>query len=177
MRAILVAVVEDDKIYYDLDAKNEEKDAILVRPDESMVKIDLFDFANSCGGLLKIRTSKFHKFLWDGAAGKRAQFWKSVFVDKTKEVSEAALENIDIFESLGEKRKKIEKIDEKAKTFKKTVDRKSKTPKTKLQTKSAQPCCDNEMVKFDMKNLVFGDAQSRKQAWTAMILLRQIESN
>jgi hypothetical protein len=174
MRAILVAAVEDDKIYYDLDAKNEQKDAILVRPDGSMVKVDFFDFANSCGGLLKIRTSKFHKFMWDGAAGKKANLWKSVFIDKTKDVSESVLENVDVFESLGKNRKKMLKTDKKAKAFKKTVDKKSKQ---KVQTKSAQPCCDNEMVKFDMKNLVFGDAQTRKQAWTAMILLRQLESN
>jgi len=182
MRAVLVAAVEDDKIYYDLDAVGNQKDGILVRPDQSMVKIDLIDFSNSCGGLLKIRTSKFHKFLWDGASGKKYETWKKTFFNKEKPVNESLLENVEIYESLGENKKKMQKTDEKAKTFKKTIDKKSKSSslkgsESKIKTKSAQPCCDDEMVKFDVGNLTFPDAQSRKQAWTAMILLRQLESN
>jgi len=172
MRAILVGKVEDDNLYYDIDASAEEKDAILVRPDSSMVKVDLFDFANSCGGLLKIKTSRFHKFLWTGASRKG---WDEIFLDKTKPVYENMIDGLDIYQSLGKNKKKLDTVNKKVSRFKKTVNKKKNQKIEKIKTKSAQPCCDDEMVKFDVSNLAFKSAQARKEAWTAMILLRQIE--
>jgi len=163
MRAILIARVEDDKLYYDIDALDDEKDAILVRPDNSMIELDLFDFVNSCGGLVKITTTKFHKFLWNGATKKN---WKDTFLNKTKPVNEVLLEGLDIYQALGKNKKKLDAVNQKVSTFKKTVNKKPKSDQ-KIKTKSAQP----------WENLTFPDAQSRKQAWTAMILLRQLESN
>jgi len=172
MRAILVGKVEDDNLYYDIDASAEEKDAILVRPDSSMVKVDLFDFANSCGGLLKIKTSRFHKFLWTGASRKG---WDQIFLDKTKPIYESMIDGLDIYQSLGKNKKKLDTVNKKVSRFKKTVNKKKNQKIEKIKTKSAQPCCDDEMVKFDVSNLAFKSAQARKEAWTAMILLRQIE--
>lgn len=174
MKAILIGKVEEDNLYYDIDASEEDKDAILVRPDNSMVKVDLFDFVNSCGGLLKIRTSPFHKFLW-GGAGKRG--WEETFINKTKKINERLIDGLDVYQSLGKNKKKIDTVAKKVSNFKKTVNKqkKSQKPDNKIKTKSAQPCCDDEMVKFDISNLVFKTAQTRKEAWTAMILLRQLE--
>lgn len=179
MLAVLVARVEDDKLYYILDASEAEKDAILVRPDNSMIKVDLFDFCNSCGGLLKMRTSKFHKFLWDGFSSKKSNIWKETFIEKSRPVNEKLMDGLEIYSALGENKKKIDTTTKKAKDFKKTIN----TEKTsKIKTKSlgsgeSQPCCDDEMVKFDISNLVFKSRQARKEAWTAMILLRQLEEN
>ena len=175
MRAVLVGKVGEDNLYYDIDAKEEQKDAILVRPDNSMVKVDLFDFANSCGGLFKIRTSKFHKFLWSGSSNKN---WGEIFMNKTKPINEKLLDGLDIYQSLGKNKKKLDTVSKKVSEFKKTLNKKKKKeikPDNKIKTKSAQPCCDNEMVKFDMPNLVFGSERARKEAWTAMALLRQLE--
>jgi len=174
MRAILVGKVEEDNLYYDIDASEDEKDAILVRPDGSMVEVDLFDFANSCGGLLKIRTSRFHRFLWGGAS-KRG--WNEVFMDKTKPVNEQMIEGLDIYQSLGKNKKKLDIVNKKVSGFKKTINKKEKKKDKveNIKTKSAQPCCDDEMVKFDISDLAFKSAQARKEAWTAMILLRQLE--
>jgi len=172
MRAILVGKVEDDNLYYDIDASAEEKDAILVRPDNSMVKVDLFDFVNSCGGFLKIKTSRFHKFLWTGASRKG---WNEIFLDKTKPIYENMIDGLDIYQSLGKNKKKLDTVSKKVSRFKKTVNKNKNQKIEKIKTKSAQPCCDDEMVKFDISNLAFKNAQARKEAWTAMILLRHIE--
>jgi len=179
MLAILVGRVEDDKLYYILDASESEKDAVLVRPDDSIVKVDLFDFCNSCGGLLKIRTSKFHKFLWDGFSSKKSEVWRETFIEKSREVNEKLLDGLEIYSALGKNKKKIDTATKKAKQFKKTID--TQKP-SKIKTKSLnqgppQPCCNDEMVKFDISNLVFESEQARKEAWTAMVLLRQLEEN
>lgn len=163
MRAILVGKVEEDNLYYDIDASEDEKDAILVRPDGSMVEVDLFDFANSCGGLLKIRTSRFHKFLWGGAS-KRG--WNEVFMDKTKPVNEQMIEGLDIYQSLGKNKKKLDIVNKKVSGFKKTINKKEKKKGKveNIKTKSAQPCCDDEMVKFDISDLAFKKCTSQKRS-------------
>ena len=177
MKAVLVGAVSSDKLYYILDAEEFEKDAVLVRPDNSMVKLDLFDFCNSCSGLVKIRTSKFHKFLWDGISYKNSDLWRETFLSKKRPVPESMLFGLDIYSSLGKNKKKIDSVNSRVKNFNNKNSKQTKPLKKKdgLQTKSEQPCCADEMVEFYMPNLVFDNEKSRKEAWVAMTLLRQIE--
>lgn len=182
MRAIMVARVEEDQVYFDIDAGAEDKDGILVRPDSSMVKVDLFDFADSCGKLLKIQTTRFHKFFWNGINYKNSELWENTFIKKTRKVSDGLLSDLELYSALGKNRKKIDNMDKKIKRFKKSVDdtkrkQNTKTLENSLETKSEQPCCDNKMVKFDISDFSFGSVQARKEAWAAMNLLRHLEED
>lgn len=182
MRAVMVARVEEDRLYFDMDAGADEKDGVLVRPDNSMVKVDLFDFADSCGKLLKIQTTKFHKFLWNGINYKNSKLWEDTFIKKSRKVADGLLSNLELYSALGENKKKIDNMNKRIEQFKKSVDdakrkQNTKTLENSSETKSEQPCCDNKMVKFDISNFAFGSVQARKEAWTAMNLLRQLEND
>jgi hypothetical protein len=165
MKAVLVGGVGSDKLYYVIDADKTEKDGIIEKPNGNTVKVNFMDFVSSCMGLRKIRTSRFHRSLWDMPKSPTSGSWYETFVTKTKPVNEKTLDGAVVLSSVGKNREKIKKKNDSISSF--------------LQTKSEEAslsigCC-GEMIKFDTKDYVFKTQAERKQAWDAIVLMRRLE--
>lgn len=167
MKAVLVGTVGDDKLYYILDAAAGEKDGALEREDGSVVKVDLIPFTATARSLKKIRTSSFHRKLWDAPRNIASGSWYETFVAKSKEVDEKMLDGVPTYSALGKDRKKTEKID------KKSLEFLNNGLAGEILSKSA----NSAVVKFDKPKRVFNTKQERKDAWLAMHLLRKIEES
>lgn len=165
MKAVLVGGIGSDKVYYIMDSGPEQKDGIVEKPNGKTIKIDFIDFTSSCNGLRKIRTSRFHRFLWDSPKNPTKGSWYETFVTKTRPVNDKTLDGAVVLSSLGQARKKINTKNSLAFDFIQT--------KSLEQTKS-HSCC-NEMVKFDTRDYAFETESQRKQAWEAIVLMKQLE--
>lgn len=167
MKAVLVALVGEDKIYYNLDAQRGEKDAIMERPDGSTVDISLLSFVASTRGLSKLRSSRFHRLLWDAPKNTTSGSWYETFVEKTKPVNEKMLEKAIIHSSLGKNKKTINKKESAARSF--------------IRAKNAEKTVAanefNRMIKFNQNTYSFKTAEDRKFAWEAMSILRHLEDS
>jgi hypothetical protein len=167
MKAVLVGTVGDDKLYYIIDATANDKDGAIEREDGTVVRIDFMSFSSSARSLKKIRTSPFHRKLWDAPRNMSSGSWYETFISKEKEVDEKMLAGLPVYSALGKDRKKIDKINEKSLEFS------SSGLANQILSKSA----NGPVVKFDKPKRVFNTKQERKDAWLAMNLLRKIEES
>jgi hypothetical protein len=165
MKAVLVGGIGSDKLYYVIDADTKEKDGVLEKSDGKTVNVDFMGFVSSCRGLRKIRTSRFHRSLWDSPKNPTKGSWYETFVSKTKPVNEKSLDGAVVVTSIGSNKKKIKAKNDAVTRF--------------MQTKTAENSrghgCFDEMVKFDNKDYVFKTEAERKQAWSAIAIMRQLE--
>jgi len=161
MKAVLVGGIGSDRLYYILDADPTEKDGIVERPNGKTVNVDFMDFVSSCRNLRKIRTSRFHRMLWDAPQNPTKGSWYETFIIKSKKINEKTLDGAVVLSSVGENRKKIKSKNDSAIGF--------------IQTKSINHACCDEMLKFDNKDYVFKTESERKQAWDAIIVMRHLE--
>jgi hypothetical protein len=167
MRAVLVGLVSADKLYYVLDAGASEKDGAIEKENGSVIMVDFFPFVATVRGLRKVRSSRFHRKLWDAPKSIASGSWHETFIRKSKAVDEALLDSYPVYSALGKNRKKADRI---TKTIEKV---KKKSLAEEILVKSANA----PMVKFDRQNYAFKTAEQRKEAWIAMCILRQIEEN
>ena len=65
MRAALVALLGDSRVYYDMDAKRGQKDAAVEKADGSVVKMDLMHLSSTARNFTKLRNTPFQRFVWD----------------------------------------------------------------------------------------------------------------
>jgi hypothetical protein len=165
MKAVLVGTMSSDKLYYVIDAKAGEKDGAVVRPNGKVIKVDFMSFIHSSQSIRKIRTSRFHRSLWDAPKNLTSGAWYETFISKTKEVNEGSLDGAVIQTSLGSVKKNL---DSKTAAIAEFLSIKS------LEQGTSRPCC-GEMVKFDSKSYFFNTEEERKQAWAAMKIMRQLE--
>lgn len=164
MKAVLVGAMSADKLYYIIDASANEKDGAVEKPNGNVIKVDFMSFVHSSNNIRKMRTSRFHRFLWDAPKNPTSGSWYETFVLKTKEVNEKSLDGAVIQSSLGKARKKISSKTASVEKF--------------IATKTAErfvaiSCCD-EMVQFDGKSYFFETEIERTQAWEAMKIMRQL---
>lgn len=167
MKAVLVGTVGTDKLYYILDAEPGAEDGALEREDGTVVKVDIISFTSATRSLKKIRTSAFHRKLWDAPRSMSSGSWYETFIAKSKEIDDKMLEGVPTYSALGKDRKKLEKIK------KKSLDFSTDGLSNQILSKSA----NGPVVKFDKPNYVYATQQERKEAWLAMCLLREIEEN
>lgn len=167
MKAVLVGTIGNDKLYYILDAEPGAEDGAIERDDGTVVRVDIISFTSSARGLKKIRTSAFHRKLWDAPRNMSAGSWYEIFITKSKEVDEKMLEGMPTYSALGKERKKTEKIK------KKSLDFSNDGVSNQILSKSA----NGPVVKFDKPNYVYATQRERKEAWIAMCLLRDIEES
>jgi hypothetical protein len=165
VKAVLVGTVSSDKLYYVLDAGPSDKDGAVVKADGKIIYVDFMSFVHSSKTIRKIRTSRFHRSLWDAPKNPTSGSWYETFILKTKEVNEASLGGAIIQTSLGNAKKKL---DSKSAAIHEFLTTKS------LEATRSKPCC-GEMVKFDSKGYFFSTEEERKQAWEAMKIMRQLE--
>jgi hypothetical protein len=165
VKAVLVGTVSSDKLYYIIDAKANEKDGALVKANGKVLKVDFMSFIHSSRSIRKIRTSRFHRSLWDAPKNPTSGSWYETFILKTRQVNEASLSGAVIQTALGNAKKTL---DSKSAAIEKFLETKS------LETGRNRPCC-GEMVKFDSKSYFFNTEEERSQAWEAMKIMRQLE--
>ena len=167
MKAVLVGGVESDKLYYIVDAAPGEFDGAIERIDGSVVKFDFFSFVTKSKTIRKIRTTRFHRYLWNEPRGVAAKNWSKVFISKSQELSEKMQEEIkvQIVTAIGKNRKKIEKKNE-------TIDKFVKALASD-EEKEITECC-GKVVQSDRPNTSFRSELQRKQAWVGRIVLNDI---
>lgn len=117
MASILVATVGDKKIYYVLDSKDSKKDGILENEDGTTVEISFFSYIGKTTKIKPLRSSNFHKFLWDEPSGKNREKWMEIFIEKIDTPNQNMLDGVVIQESTGKARKKKTSIDIKVNAF------------------------------------------------------------
>lgn len=165
MKAVLVGTIAEDKLYYIIDASHGEEDGAIEREDGSAIQIDFMSFVATARGINKIRSSKFHRQLWDSPKNLSSGKWFETFIKKTIAVDEATLESSPVYSSIGKGRKKSNTTAKKASDFKKN------NPKRKILNKSH----NDSVIKFNEQEYSFNSALKRRDAWAAMCLLREIE--
>lgn len=165
MKSVLVGLLNDSRVYYDLDAKPGEKDAIVERSDGSALKADIIHLSSTARNFTKLRTTPFQRFMWDSPKKPTSGAWYETFITKTRPVNDSLLESMPSHSVVGKNKKKIDKTKRAVKSFI------SETIEQSMLTKS---CC-NGMVKLNANNFTFKTAEERDFAWRATKTLRQLE--
>lgn len=166
MQAVLVGVIEDEKLYYIIDAGDSEEDGALVRQDGSVVDVDFFSFCSRAYGLKKIRSTRFHRYLWDAPKNINSGNWYETFIAKSKEVNKNLLKGVNVLSAIGKNKAKIQKKNDAAIRFIKSLN----------QNNEAMACC-GEMVKSNSANTWFGTEIQRKHAWVARIVMKDLDNS
>lgn len=109
MKAILVGGIEDEKLYYVIDAKGSSKDGVLVSPDGRAVMIRFFSWVSQNPGIRKIRNTKFHRFLWDSPIDPSKGKWFDIFIGKSVEIDKSMLEGVVVSTNIKPSQKVIKK--------------------------------------------------------------------
>lgn len=165
MKAILVGSIHEDKLYYVVDAGPGEKDGVIERQNGSSLKINFISVTSKASGLKKFRTTRFHRFLWDKPKNVVNGSWYRTFITKEQEIPEKSFEQAMILSSVGESRSKIKAKDARASLFLNNEDNKF----------TATSACCGEMLKSVGGVYSFGTQIERKEAWTAMKIMRELE--
>lgn len=165
MRSIIVGLINENKVYYDLDAKPGERDAIIERPDGTSIKANIVQLSSTARNFTKLRSTPFQRFLWDAPRNATSGAWYETFITKTRPVNDSLLSGMPEHSVLGKNKKKIDKANRAAKSF---IDA---DIEKHMLTKS---CCDG-MIKLNTNSFSFKTAEDRDFAWKAISLLRTTE--
>ena len=120
MKAILVGTVgSENKLYYVIDSSSKESDGVYVDHNGPKV-INFWKTTLKLNGLKPIKSSNFHKFLWDNEDpnGSDEDRWKRIFVNKTQKIPEHALSGAPIVVDVLKSKMKAKSIDARASEFK-----------------------------------------------------------
>lgn len=167
MRAIIVGLLNDSRVYYDIDAKPGEKDAIIERPDGTSLKSNIIQISSTARNFRKLRSTPFQRFLWDSPKNPTSGAWYETFITKTRSINDELISDSPERSSFGKNKKKLDKTKRAAKSF---IDA---DIEKHMLTKS---CCD-EMIKLNTHSFAFKTQEDRDFAWKAMLILRNIEEN
>ena len=95
-RLVFVGHTQEGKLFYNVDANTTEKNALFVDKQEVETPVDLVSFIASNPNMTEVRSTPFHKFLWDGLEGQNADRWQRTFMDRSQPVDESLLKNIEV---------------------------------------------------------------------------------
>lgn len=123
MKAVLIGNAGADKLYFILDADKLEKNGAVVRSDDSVIRVDVVSFASKSRNLIKIRTSKFHRFLWDSPKNPVSGLWYETFIARSKEIDKKYTDGLKISSQIGKPAKKQESVEKRAGKQAKTRDK------------------------------------------------------
>jgi hypothetical protein len=165
MRAVLVGSIHGDKLFYVLDAGPDGDDGVVEKQDGGTVSVDFFAFTSKVSGLTKMRSSRFHRTLWDSPHSVTSGKWYETFITKTIDIDKTMLEGIKIYTSLGRNARNIKSKSDAVESF---------LNKQLRNLQLSNSCC-GEMVQSDIGNLSFKTLSDKNKAWTAMRILKQIE--
>jgi len=121
MKAVLVATVSaEKKLYYIVDSNSKNQDGVLVDEKGSKV-VNFWKTATKLNGLKPIKSSNFHKYLWDNDVDDleaNEDRWKRIFVNKTQKIPENLLSGIPIVTDVLKSKIKSKSIDKRVFEFK-----------------------------------------------------------
>jgi|688.fasta_scaffold151125_3 hypothetical protein len=117
MGAVLVATAGDKKIYYVVDSKDSSKDGVIEDADGKTTEVPFFSYIGKTTGIRPIRSTEFHKFLWDEPSEKNKKRWMETFILKVEEPDKNEMDGVVVQDSTGKARKKKTNIDRKANAF------------------------------------------------------------
>lgn len=125
MKAILVATIsEEKKLYYIVDSSSKDRDGVL--SDEKGGKVvNFWKTATKLNGLKPIKSSNFHKYLWDNESADPdadEDRWKRIFVNKTQKVPETLLSGVQIVTDVLKSKMKSKSIDRRVFEFKSLLE-------------------------------------------------------
>jgi hypothetical protein len=117
MKGILAARVGRGKLYYLLDAKNENEDGVLVMPNEKPKIVPFWHTCLTSPSLKKLLTSDFHKWMWEKPEKRLQQLWFANFVAKTTPIEKRLLRSVPVNSDIMKAEQKIKSLDERADEF------------------------------------------------------------
>lgn len=121
MKAILVGTVGgEQKLYYVIDSKSKTNDGVLSDGKKQKV-VNFWKTASRLTGLKPIKSSNFHKFLWDNEfpdGDNDEDRWTRVFINKTQKIPEVLLSGVPIVSDVLKSKMKSKSIDNRVFEFK-----------------------------------------------------------
>jgi hypothetical protein len=117
MASVLVATAGDKKIYYVVDSKDPAKDGVVEDADGKTHDISFFSYIGKTTNIRPLRSTEFHKFLWDEPSEKDKRKWMETFIQKLEDLDKNLMEGVSMQESTGKARKKKTNIDRKVNAF------------------------------------------------------------
>lgn len=118
MKAVLVGVIEGEKkLYYVIDSDSPEKDGIIDYDGKPKI-VNFWKTVRWSKDIEPIKSTKFHTFLWDGAAGETLQSWTRIFINKSQSIDKSMLEGVTIKLDVMRAKNKVKSLDQRANDFK-----------------------------------------------------------
>ena len=82
MKAVLVANVDGERLYYIVDSKTRFNDGVLTSKSGESKLVDFWPTVKSSESLIQITNTKFHETLWSEGKGSNSEYWHSCFIAK-----------------------------------------------------------------------------------------------
>lgn len=158
MKAVLVGSVYGDKVYYVVDAKNQNSDGYVVMESGRETKVSFFPYVSKNPKINKIRNTKFHRFLWDSPIKTTSGKWFETFIAKRTEIDKLLLDGVVVKTDLGKGVKKIKQKEKAAADFLSGMGSSAFNPETK------------QVVKSDVQ---IKSTNDRNRAWAVIKMLHQ----
>jgi len=123
MKAVLVATVNgEQKLYYIVDSSSKNRDGVLSTEKDSKV-VNFWKTATKLNGLKPIKSSNFHKYLWDNESEDADEDrWKRIFVNKTQKIPENLLSGIPIVTDVLKSKMKSKSVNRRVFEFKSLLE-------------------------------------------------------
>ena len=120
MKAILVGTMGDEhKLYYVIDSSSGKMDGVL-SDGKNPKLVNFWKTTVRLNGLALIKSSSFHKFLWDNEylEDQDEDRWKRIFVTKTQKIPEDLLSGVTIVNDVLKSNIKSKSINQRVYEFK-----------------------------------------------------------
>lgn len=117
MKAVMVGSLEDDRVYYIIDAKGSANDGAIMKPDGNVIMFRFFSWVSRNPDIKKIRNTKFHRSLWDSPINPGKGRWFETFIEKSKEIDKAMLEGVVVKTDLVQSKKGLKKKTDRIRKF------------------------------------------------------------
>ena len=165
MRAALVALLGDSRVYYDMDAKRGQKDAAVEKVDGSVIKMDLMHLSSTARNFTKLRNTAFQRFVWDSPKDSLSGAWYETFVEKTRPINDSLIDSMPLHSALGKNKKKIDRTEKSVKSFR--LD--------EMARRMLSNSCCGEVVQLNVNDYAFKSLEERDFAWLSVKTMRSIE--
>ena len=137
MKATLVGMIGDRKLYYIIDAGQGDDDCAIVTPDKDVFYGKFFSVTTKTTGLKRFKKTPLQRFLWAGPSGSDKKAWFDTFVSKQRDLDKRFIDTSIIHSSLDAKSVLAKSAEERInRAFHNGFEPYSQTIKYKIDTKS-----------------------------------------
>lgn len=92
MKSILVGKSGNDRVYFVVDARDEQTDCIVKNIVGDVRFTNFWEYVDNNPGMHRISGTKFHDYLWNGHLSNSSVHWYSVFVGKSLPIHDELLD-------------------------------------------------------------------------------------